>query len=364
MAQFRASWPAGRVVVVVPTLALLDQWFVSLREDLGVADGDIAMYSGEGRPAEPRSINLIVLNTARSVAPKISADAPTFLVVDECHRAASPENLKALEGNHAAALGMSATPERDYDDGLEEVLIPRLGPIVYRYDYEQALVDHVIAPFDLVNVEVELNLKEQAQYDKLSKRLASLLRRHGSGEDVDSLLKRTFQARAAVSAMAAMRVPSAVLLVERNRGVRTLVFHERIASAEAIHDLLASRGHRVTLYHSGVDPAVRRDNLRLFRRGVFDILVTCRALDEGVNVPETRVAVIASSTASVRQRIQRLGRVLRPAPGKTGAIVYTIFATEVERRRLERDAGAAGAGTVAWLRAGLEARPALGDRVG
>ena len=286
------------------------------------------------------------------------------LVVDECHRAASPENLKALEGNHAATLGMSATPARDYDDGLEEVLIPRLGPIVYQYDYEQALVDHVIAPFDLVNVEVALNLKEQAQYDKLSKRLAPLLRRHASGEDVNSLLKRTFQARAAVSAMAAMRVPSAVLLVERNRGDRTLVFHERIASAEAIHDLLASRGHRVTLYHSGVDPAVRRDNLRLFRRGVFDILVTCRALDEGVNVPETRVAVIAELDSKRAPADPAFGAGTRPAPGKTGALVYTIFATEVERRRLERDVGAAGADTVAWLRAGLEARPALGSRGG
>ena len=161
-----------------------------------------------------------------------------------------------------------------------------------------------------------------------------------------------------------MRVPAAVHLVEQNRGDRTLIFHERIASAEAIHHLLESRGARATLYHSGVDPAVRRDNLRLFRRGVFDVLVTCRALDEGVNVPETRVAVIASSTASSRQRIQRLGRVLRPSPGKDAAVVYTIFATEVERRRLDRDVGSAGADSVAWLRVSLAAGQSLGPAGG
>jgi len=360
MLRFRAGSPSGRVVIIVPTLALLDQWFVSLREDLHVPEDEIATYSGEGRASEPKPVNLVVLNTARDAAPEIASSGPTFLIVDECHRAASPENLKSLEGDHEATLGMSATPERDYDDWLDEVLIPRLGQIVYRYDYQQARVDGVIAPFDLVNVEVELNEREQAAYGVLSNRVARLIRRRADGEDVDGQLRRTLQSRAAVSATASMRVPAAVRLVERHRGDRTLVFHERIANAEAIYRFLESRGGRATIYHSGVDPAVRRDNLRLFRRGVFDVLVTCRALDEGVNVPETRVAVIASSTASVRQRIQRLGRVLRPAPGKDAALVYTVFATDVERRRLEQDAGAAGADSVEWMRVALEAGQASG----
>jgi superfamily II DNA or RNA helicase len=63
-------------------------------------------------------------------------------------------------------------------------------------------------------------------------------------------------------------------------------------------------------------------------------LVTCKALDEGMNVPETTVAIIASSTASTRQRIQRLGRVLRPSKGKDKAVIYTLYATEQERKRL------------------------------
>jgi superfamily II DNA or RNA helicase len=57
-----------------------------------------------------------------------------------------------------------------------------------------------------------------------------------------------------------------------------------------------------------------------------------------MNVPETAVAVIASSTASQRQRIQRLGRVLRPARGKSKATIYTLFATEQEKIRLTNEA--------------------------
>ena len=98
------------------------------------------------------------------------------------------------------------------------------------------------------------------------------------------------------------------------------------------------RGHSATIYHSQVGPSVRRDNLRLFRQGVFDVLVDCRALDEGINIPETQVAIIAAATASERQRIQRLGRVLRPAPGKDAALIYTLYAIEAEASRLANEA--------------------------
>ncbi|MBO0800202.1 MAG: hypothetical protein J2P31_15385, partial [Blastocatellia bacterium] len=148
--------------------------------------------------------------------------------------------------------------------------------------------------------------------------------------------------------------PTAVHLAERHRGARQLVFHESIESAEAILSLLKARGHSATIYHSRLGPHMRRENLRLFRRGVFDTLVTCRALDEGVNIPEVQVAIIAAATASDRQRIQRLGRVLRPSPGKPRAQVYTIFATDAEERRLREESSRLdGVAEVNWLRAGL-----------
>ena len=69
MLHFIRSNPHGKIVVVVPTMALLDQWYVSLREELGVKDSQIATYSGEGRPAHSALVNIMVLNTARESAP-------------------------------------------------------------------------------------------------------------------------------------------------------------------------------------------------------------------------------------------------------------------------------------------------------
>ena len=96
--------------------------------------------------------------------------------------------------------------------------------------------------------------------------------------------------------------------------------------------------------------------MRLFRRGAFSVLVSCRALDEGVNVPETEIGIIASSTSSTRQRVQRLGRVLRPAPRKESATVYTLYATDIEERRLQDEADKLEAAKeVRWQKAGSRA---------
>lgn len=352
MHEFWKEHEDGRVVIVVPTVTLLDQWYVGLQEDLGVPANAIACFSGQEKPKKPALVNVLVINSARHLMRNLAQANHVFLIVDECHRAGSPQNAKALEGTFVATLGLSATPQRDYDRGFDDHVVPALGPVIFEYDYTQAYADRVVAPFDLVNVEVDLLPREREEYDRLTKRAAVLLRKLRTTKSAvagEETLKRVLQQRAAISATARMRLPVAAKIVEQHLGARTIVFHERVRSATDLFDVLQQRNHSVCLYHSKIAPEVRRDNLRLFRRGIFDVLISCRALDEGMNVPETVVAVIASSTASQRQRIQRLGRVLRPSKGKEKAIIYTLYATEQERRRLLEEAGRMdGVAEIVW----------------
>jgi superfamily II DNA or RNA helicase len=350
MLSFMEQFPLGRILIVVPTTALLDQWYVGLTEDLNVAEAEIATYSGTSRASKPRRVNLAVLNTARNFSKAIGQGSDCFIIVDECHRAGTTANHLAMRGEFKAALGLSATPVREYDAGFEDFVVPVLGKVIYEYDYSAALADGVIAPFGLVNVRVSLLPSEKAQYDRLTKRAAIAFQRLKSGAASDQHLKLLLQQRATVSAKARMRLPVTAKLVEAHPGARIIVFHERIPEATEIATLLKQRHVRATLYHSGLGQGVRRDNLRLFRRGLFDCLVTCRALDEGVNVPEASVAIISSATRSKRQRIQRLGRVLRPSEGKTSSTVYTLFATPPEVKQLEKEAGELeGVIEVKWL---------------
>jgi superfamily II DNA or RNA helicase len=357
MDAFNREHPDGRYIIVVPTITLLDQWYISLQEDFGVAETDIACFSGQEKAAKPATVNLLVINTGRKMVRKLSQGYPCFLIVDECHRAGSPENAKALQGSFAASLGLSATPEREYDQGFQQHVVPVLGPVVFEYDYVRAFDDQVITPFDLINVKIDFLPHEQDEYDKLTRRAAVLFKKARTDPEVENKLKYVLQRRAGVSAQARMRVPVAAKIADERRGMRTIIFHERVSSANTLYAILKKRNHSVCVYHSQIAPNWRRDNLRLFRQGVFDVLVSCRALDEGMNVPETTVAVIASSTASQRQRIQRLGRVLRPARGKTKSTVYTLFATEQERARLTGEANKLeGVADILWATGTREER--------
>ena len=335
---FKERYPEGRIIIIVPTTALLDQWVVSLNEDFGVSSQFIACYSADEKPENPAEINILVINTARSIAKNISGDGPSMLIVDECHRAGSAQNALALTGKYVATLGLSATPEREYDDGFEAYVKPALGPVIYEYDYVDAARDGVISPFALHNVRVEMLADEKEAFDRLSRRVAAERAKIAKGKGSEDRLLRLLHQRAAVLGTVTMRIPAAVKLAEQHAGQRTIIFHERVDAANRLLWILNSRKRSATIYHAGIAPAMRRDNLRLYRKGVFDILVCCRALDEGINIPETAVAILASSTASVRQRVQRLGRVLRPAKGKEFADIYTIYASETEESKLKIEA--------------------------
>jgi superfamily II DNA or RNA helicase len=330
MNDFFLKNPNGVCVIVVPTIALMDQWLVEIIENTNVSEESIAMYGGGNKPSGGEIIHLMVVNTARQKVEEISSDQPTMLIVDECHRAATAENSKSLQINTVATLGLSATPERQYDEGFEEILVPTLGPIVYEYGYVLASKDGVIANFELVNVRLNFDLDESEKYARLTHQIARLSSENEKDEKLLQLLRR----RSEVVSNALIRIPWAVKLALMNSGSKIIIFHERISALNSIERLLNDKGMSVTTYHSKLSGPLRRRNLQMFRKGMVDVLLTCRALDEGMNVPEAEVGIIASSTSSTRQRIQRLGRVLRPAPGKDSAKIYTLFITDKEEQRL------------------------------
>ena len=180
-ASLSPTLPNGAVCHCSADVALVDQWYVSLREDLKVMEDSIAVFSGAGRPRDFNEVNLMVINTAREFASKASEQHDTMLIVDECHRAASSSNAQSLNGNHKATLGISATPRREYDDLFNSVLVPALGPVIYKYEYDQAFRDGVIVPFDLVNVSTDMTSAEQQRYDDATLDISRTFRKVQSG---------------------------------------------------------------------------------------------------------------------------------------------------------------------------------------
>ncbi len=334
-------------LIVVPTLALLDQWRDEVAEFFNLEPDEINVISGRKKIVRG-TVNIGVLNTVSKLKPGWP-ERGAMLVIDECHKAASDNFGAALDLPAAFRLGLSATPERPYDEGLKERLIPALGDVIFQYSYRDALRDGVIVPFTLQNVVFDLEEDRQASYNKISRMIAQAINEHGADSPEAVAL---FMRRARILNLSPARVEIALKLIAAHRGERILVFHEDVEACTVIHEVLLATGFRARLYHAGLDSKSRARSLLEFRKGKADVLVTCRALDEGFNVPETQVGIIAASTATRRQRIQRLGRVLRPAEGKDNAVVYTLVATkgEIDRLRSEEEE-LEGVAEVSWSQA-------------
>lgn len=316
------------IVIITPTTALADQWSFALIEDMGISEADICIWPETADLK--KKIHILVINTARTKLPKIIELHPdAFVIADEVHRFGSEENSKAFSSKFKYSLGLTATAEREFDDGLSEVLIPAFGKIVYEYSLINASKDEIISPFALINVEVPLLGDEQDDYDKLSKSIARAL---GQGNSERAMLLS--MRRANVAKNSSMRVPSALQIARFEKDQKILIFHESINKAEEMHSQLKSEGFSVGIYHSQIHGPLRRETLYRYKRGMIRILISCRALDEGVDIPDANVAIIVAYTSSLRQRVQRLGRVLRKHPTKEYATIYTLYSTDKERSQL------------------------------
>ena len=96
--------------------------------------------------------------------------------------------------------------------------------------------------------------------------------------------------RASLVACASRRVPGVIAIVNMHSNDKIIIFHERINEMLKIHSSRA-QGINALAYHSRQGPHIRRNNLAMFRQ-VLSVLVTCKALDEGLNVPDASVGIV------------------------------------------------------------------------
>lgn len=114
-----------------------------------------------------------------------------------------------------------------------------------------------------------------------------------------------------------------------DKSAKIIIFGERIKQADILYEKLDRLyPNQAARCHSAMDPSARKLALERFRDGEVRILISCRALDEGFDVPSASVGIVMSSASVNRQRIQRLGRILRRHEGKELASLYYIYIAE------------------------------------
>lgn len=333
-----------RPVVLVPGVALLDQWTRELREHLGhmrVRVHPCGAGHGEwkdllGPWLGPVQDNRVVVSTiATASSPRFlghlkRASARLFLVADEVHRLGAPQAKQLFDVTAVARLGLSATPERAGDPEGTTALLGYFSGIVDTFTLQDALNADppILTPYAYEPRVIQLSDSEQEVWDELSERISRLIARFHRGDDLSTQVlqyppvKGLLIQRARVIKKASAKIPLARSVVSEHyrNGQRWLVYCEDQEQLREVVAELLDANLPVTEYHSAMtgDRSATLDNFSI-NGGV---VVSIRCLDEGVDIPVATHALILASSRNPREFIQRRGRVLRRAEGKPFAQIF------------------------------------------
>ena len=333
-------------VVLVPSELLLEQWHREITESLPEIAPQI-LRCGAGytkwrdggligpwtRPGSetPR----IVLSTMQTAAmpefrSAIRQGSHLLLVADEVHRIGSPNHQQLLSVDTGPRLGLSATPRRAGDPaGTARILDYFHGIVPPPFTLADAISSGALTPYFYHVHTVTLTTKEQEQWDQLTKRIQRMFAQNASAKEpsagADHQIERLLieRGRLLKQAQGKATTAGAILAAHYQRGERWIVYCDDLAQLGAVQAVLAARGLDSTAYHSAMT-GDKEQTIRLFEAN-GGIVVSIRCLDEGVDIPSVTHALILASSKNPREYIQRRGRVLRRAEGKSMAHIHDVL---------------------------------------
>ncbi|NER23023.1 MAG: DNA phosphorothioation system restriction enzyme [Symploca sp. SIO1B1] len=283
----------------------------------------------------------------------------TLIVGDEAHNLGSPRLEASLPRHLGLRLALSATPERYFDDQGTDVLFNYFGPVLQpELTLADAIEQGALVRYLYYPILVELTAGEAKVYAKLTKRIGWALAEEENLQKNDALTSLLMQRARLIGAAANKLTALRKLMINRLDTCHTLFYcgdgsvekssgNSLNSQLAAVTRLLGSElGYRINTYTAQTSIAEREQLRHQFEVGELQGLVAIRCLDEGVDIPAIKTAVILASSGNPRQFIQRRGRVLRPHPGKERATVFDMIvlppdlgreAWEVERNLLKKE---------------------------
>ena len=334
LTKYLEEQKGNSIFIIVPSIALLDQWYEGLQKTFG--DKDISLNGGGEHLENISKITISTIDSVKNIIHKFNAPN-TLLIVDECHKIGTEKRGEILTGNWHATLGLSATPERDYDDNFYIIIKKILGDIIFDYDYIDAREDEVIVNFKLLYAYAEMTEAENDKYKDFTKKIQRRAATIGGNNMNDYPLKMLIFNRARMVKNSKNRIPFGVELLQKHKRDSWIVFTENKNQAKEFNKIINKKGYKSAIYNTDLDNNEREENLNNFKSGNLNVLVSCTALDEGFDMPEADGAMILSASSSKRQRIQRMGRVLRITANKENALIVTVYSSNTEYVKLKEE---------------------------
>ena len=307
-----------RVVITMYGNDLLDQWSKQMRESFKNKQihyhygshkrmNDFIMHPDEAILLVSRdSNNLTKLLNLLDKAPGNYKD-DTLFIFDEVHGAGSQsfvENLTGKLSPYKYRLGLSATPEREYDDVGNEFLLNEIGEIVFEFNLEDAIKKGILCEFNYIPLPYELT---EAEKHKKKKIIAAFNAKKESGEPYDE--KEMFTQLSLVNKTAINKIEEFEVLISKRPELldKCIIFVQTMEYGKQLQEVLIKYTDKYHTYYADDE----KINLENFAEGKINCLLTCKKVSEGIDISSVTNIFIFASDRSKLVTTQRIGRALR-----------------------------------------------------
>lgn len=367
-------------IIACPYSHLIDQWYEDL-EEFGFKEDVIIANSAN--PSWKRELNNYIFDINTDISERLivftthdtlssnkfieamnESRADVFLIVDEVHGIGSNKRRNGLLNNYHYRLGLSATPTRWFDEHGTKIILDYFKDLVYSFPLEKALStinpdtgEYYLTPYEYRPIFVNLESFELEEYILQTQKIAKSYYNTSNKEKRSEILTALLNKRQRIINNAKNKYKGLIEILEENKGIKYLLVYCSPQQIDKVQDILLEL--KITPQHKfTMNEGTKRESryggvserdflLKEFSKGHYRVLTAMKCLDEGVDVPSAKTAIIMASTSNPREYIQRRGRVLRRSPNKKRAVIYDLivfptmpkfgYLDEIEKKIMDKE---------------------------
>ena len=252
-----------------------------------------------------------------------------LIICDEIHNMGSPNNVMNLTdklGIFKWRLGLSATPEREYDESGNSFIEEEFSKNIYRFELEDAIKDGILCEFNYIPIYYELTNEDKEKIKETISRYHSM-----KNSEIPMSLEELFLNLARVRKLSKSKLPLFEDYLKTNKEIlkNCLIFVETLEYGYEVQKIIHTYNKEYHTYY-GQDDNI---NLKRFIEGELDCLITCKKISEGIDIKSVSNIVLFSSSRAKLETIQRIGRCLRVDernPDKRANIIDFINKDDIE----------------------------------
>ncbi|PAB61350.1 hypothetical protein CCE28_02670 [Anaeromicrobium sediminis] len=309
------------VIITVNGTDLLDQWYRQI-----IKSTNLNVYRFYSSYKELSGFMLLPTNSVLLVSrnPQFLEETlqkmgnsvlkNSIIVCDEVHGFGSPAIVGKLKGRISGfkyRLGLSATPEREYDEEGNKFITDEIGEVIYKFDTEDAIKRGILCEFEYYPLEFMLTQEDKV---KIKKIISTFKIKEEAGEVVDHI--QMYTRLAEVKKVSPAKLPAFKDFLDNHLEIlnRSIIFVETKEFGIEVQNILIDRFPHYHTYYGEDD----RKNLSRFSKGEINCLITSKRISEGIDIQSVNNIILFSADRARLQTIQRTGRCLRINPNNPG----------------------------------------------